>query len=127
MASLVLGFGAVLAVDWVALLWVLRQRALPDILRTADNADLPIWIGYAGLVATGMLLEPDLTGAATRVKLVLVLLIRWNGIVAMTLQTPLAAARTSRSRALLISSGSSAAVSQACWWGAMVVGFLNGR
>lgn len=127
MASLVLGFGAVLAVDWVALLWVLRQRALPDILRTADNAHLPIWIGYAGLVATGMLLEPDLTGAATRVKLVLVLLIRWNGIVAMTLQTPLAAARTSRSRALLISSGSSAAVSQACWWGAMVVGFLNGR
>lgn len=127
LACLVLGFGAVLAVDWVALLWVLQQRTMGDILRAADNAHLPIWIGYAGLVTTGILLEPNLTSWATRAKLVLVLVIGWNGIVAMSLQSPLASNRLIPPRALLMASGSSAAVSQVGWWGAMVIGFLNGR
>lgn len=127
LASLVLGFGAVLAVDWVALLWVLRQRTMADILRAAENAHLPIWIGYAGLVVTGILLEPDLDGWATRAKLLLVLVIGWNGVVATCLQSPLAATSVVTPRALLMTSGASAALSQAGWWGAMVIGFLNGR
>ena len=128
LASLVLGFGAVLAVDWVALLWVLRQRELADLLRAAANAHLPIWLGYAGLVLSGMLLEPDLSSGATRVKLGLVLLIGWNGALAMTLQTPLARLSDPASeRRVLLVAGVCAGVSQVGWWGAMVLGFLNGR
>lgn len=127
LASLVLGFGAVLAVDWVGLLWVLGRRDLSDVLRTAADAHLPIWVGYAGLVATGVLLEPDLDSVATRAKLVLVLAVGWNGVAATTLRAPLAAAPLGRSRALLVRSLVSVAVSQVGWWGAMAVGFLNAR
>ena len=89
LASLVFGFGAVLAVDWVALLWVLRRRPLGDVLRTSRNTHLPAWLGYAGLLASGALLEPDLSSWATRVKLALVVLIGWNGLVATVMPEPL--------------------------------------
>lgn len=128
LACLVLGFGAVLAVDWVALLWLLRRRALDDLLRAADTAHVPIWLGYAGLVLTGMLLEPDLANPATQAKLALVLLVGWNGALAMSLRTPLArlAGRAPAGRVLLVSAVC-AGVSQVGWWGAMLLGFLNGR
>lgn len=128
LASLVVGFGAVLAVDWVALLWLLRQRTLADVLVTAGNAHLPIWAGYAGLVLTGMFLGPDLSSWLTWTKLALVVLIGWNGVVAMSLMTPLSRivepATMSRPH---LASAASAALSQAGWWGAMAIGFLNGR
>lgn len=128
LASLVLGFGAVLSVDWVALLWLLRLRDLADLLRAARNAHLPIWLGYAGLVTSGILLEPDLSSTATRVKLALVLLIGWNGVVATVLQAPLSISPGgSPTRRLLLISGTTAAVSQLGWWGAMAIGFANGR
>ena len=128
LASLVLGFGAVLAVDWVALLWLLRQRTLDDVVRTAGNAHLPIWLGYAGLVASGVLLEPDLDSTATRVKLLLVLAIGWNGIWAMVLHHRLErVGDAGPGRSLMRVAGAAAAVSQLGWWGAMLVGFLNAR
>lgn len=128
LASLVLGFGAVLAVDWVALLWLLRQRPLADVLRTADNAHLPIWLGYAGLVVSGVLLEPDLASTATRVKLALVMVIGWNGAGAIVLNRRLARVgdQPPDPRLLRVAAGA-AALSQAGWWGAMLVGFLNAR
>lgn len=128
LASLVVGFGAVLAVDWVALLWLLRQRTLADVLATAGNAHLPIWAGYAGLVLTGMFLGPDLSSLLTWTKLGLVILIGWNGVVAMSLMTPLSrVVEPSTMSRLHLASGASAALSQAGWWGAMAIGFLNGR
>jgi len=128
LASLVLGFGAVLAVDWVALLWLFRQRTRVDIVRAADNARYPIWLGYAGLVATGVLLEPDLTSVATRVKLVLVLMVGLNGVLAMVLHGRLAGVvGGAPGRRLLMTAVGSATVSQAGWWGAMFVGLLNGH
>ena len=41
LASVVFGFGAVLAVDWVALLWVAGRRRFGDVLRAADNVHIP--------------------------------------------------------------------------------------
>lgn len=128
LASLVLGFGAVLAVDWVALLWVFRQRSLGDIVRSADNARFPIWLGYAGLVATGVLLEPDLTNVATQVKLALVVMVGLNGVLAMVLHGRLAGVTAEGpGRRLLLTAVGSSTISQVGWWGAMLVGFLKGH
>jgi hypothetical protein len=124
LASLVVGFGAVLTVDWVALLWVLRRRRLTDVLTTASNVHVPIWAGYAGLVLSGVLLEPALDSLITQVKLALVLLIGWNGLVAMWLHHLL---QGEVRRVLIAVSAVSATVSQGGWWGAMVIGFANGR
>lgn len=124
LTSLVVGFGAVLSVDWVALLWVLRRRRLTDVLVTASNMHVPIWAGYAGLVLSGVLLEPSMSSGVTQVKLGLVLLIGWNGLVAMWLHQLL---QGEVRRTMFLASASCAAVSQLGWWGAMVIGFVNAR
>jgi hypothetical protein len=124
LASLVVGFGAVLTVDWVALLWLLRRRRLTDVLDSASNVHVPIWAGYAGLVLSGVLLEPSLDSTVTQVKLGLVLLIGWNGLVAMWLHHLL---QGEVRRCVFLASALSATVSQAGWWGAMAIGFVNGR
>lgn len=122
LASLVLGLGAVLSVDWVALLWCLRRRAFADVLKTAHNGHVPIWAGYGGLVLTGILLEPHLDLLRTQVKLVLVLLVGLNGLCAMWLHLLLL---VRPKREVLIASVVCASVSQICWWSATVIGAVN--
>lgn len=123
LAFLVVGFGAVLTVDWAGLLWVLGRRGLADVLRAAQYVHALIWIGFAGLVATGALLAPDLTGTLTRVKLGLILVIGLNGVAARVVERMLAAGGPSRAHLLL--AGASATTSQLAWWGAMLIGFVN--
>lgn len=123
-AALVLAFGAVLAIDWVALLWLLGRRGLPDVLRAAADSQVPVWAGYAALVLTGLLLQPDLADPLTRTKVGLVLLVGWNGLVALWLHRLLShRPRRVHVRVSLVSG----AVSQAGWWGALLIGFLNSR
>lgn len=124
LACLVVGFGAVLTVDWIALGWVAGQRDFADVLRSASNVNFPIWCGYAGLVLSGVLLQPQLSSQLTQAKLALVLVIGWNGLLAGWLHGRLNARP---SRVLLLVAAMSATVSQVAWWGAMVIGFLNGR
>jgi len=121
LASLVVGFGAVLSVDWVALLWLVGRRDLAEVLNAADNVQVPIWTGYTGLVASGIALEPDLSAPFTIVKLALVVVIGWNGLLVSWLAPRL---RVGSQRALTLS-GMSALVSQLGWWGATVIGYVN--
>jgi hypothetical protein len=126
LACLVLGFGAVLALDWWGLHWLLGRRTLADVVRLAEGLHLLIWVGLAGLTLSGMLLNPDLSSPLTRIKLGLVLLIALNGLQAHALQWRLDAnLENPPNRRLLVRSAASAGISQACWWGCMVIGFLN--
>ena len=82
----------------------------------------------ASLTASGMLLEPDVTRQLTQVKLGLVLLVTWNGLVATLLHRRLAETGTRSSgpgHLLLAGAFLSAGVSHAGWWGAMVIGLVN--
>lgn len=124
LASLLLGFGAVLSVDWVGLLWVLGRRTFDDVLATAGHVTLAIWLGYAGLVASGLFLEPDLTRPLTRLKLVLVVVIGLNGLLATALHRRLC---DQPSTLLLVVSSTSAGLSQLGWWGCVVIGHVNTR
>lgn len=124
LACLVVGFGAVLTVDWVALLWLARRCELRDVLRQAGHVQVPIWAGYAGLVVSGVMLEPDLTSPITRAKLAMVLLIGWNGLLAMWLHARLT---EDPCRFHLGVSTLTASLSQIGWWGAMLIGFVNSR
>lgn len=127
LAGLTVGFGAVLAVDWVALLWLLGRRRLADVLAAAGNAHAPAWIGYAGLTLSGMLLQPDLANPLTQLKIALVVLIGWNGVAAALIQRWLAGTRGTMSQRRLLACACSGVVSQLGWWGAMLLGFLNAR
>lgn len=122
LAALVVGFGSVLSVDWVALLFMLGRRDFKDLLASAENASVPIWLGYAGLVLSGLVLEPDLHSTITQIKLGLVLVVGLNGLVAVGLHQSLHRRGEMGPMALGMVC---ATVSQVGWWGATVVGFIN--
>lgn len=122
LAALLVGFGAVLTVDWVALLWTLGRRRLVDVLDAAAHVTVPIWAGFSGLVFSGLFLEPDLTSRFTQVKLVAVLAIGLNGVVATGLHRSMVRKPSLR----VVTLGMvCAAVSQLCWWTATLVGFIS--
>jgi hypothetical protein len=138
LAALLCGFGAVLAIDWFGLLWATGRRPFTEVVRTATALHTLIWVGLAGLVATGALLQPDTTSAQSRVKLALVLVIGVNGLYAHLLQAELRSVRlaafaadrapwTAAPTSLLARAAATATVSQLCWWTTIVIGFAHTR
>lgn len=123
LAALLIGFGAVLTIDWLGLRWLLGHRPLSDVLRLAQATAVPIWAGLTGLTVSGLLLHPDLASWPTRIKLGIVLVIGLNGLYAHHLAPRLAGPPASRS--LLIRAATCAAISQTGWWSATIIGFLN--
>ena len=128
LAALVLGFGAVLTLDWSGLMWILRRHDLITLVRIAQVVHTPVWLGLGGLALSGMLLGPD-TGSPTdhpqiargarrgrqRAR-------RGRGA------APVAGPRRPNAAApLLLTAVLVATVSQAGWWTATVVGFLNAQ
>ncbi|MEU1377097.1 hypothetical protein ABZ442_26100 [Streptomyces triculaminicus] len=126
LASLVLGFGAVLVADYYGLLWMMGRCDLQDVLGSANRLHLPIWAGLAGLVLSGTLLHPNISSTMTCVKLAMVLILTLNGLQSGLLGKYMArSAGSTPSPRLLAWGGASALVSQVCWWGAVVIGFIN--
>lgn len=123
LAALVVGFGAVLHVEWVGLLWLLGRRESSDILLVARTSAVPIWGGYAGLALSGLVLEPELANGWTLVKLGAVIVIGLNGVVATGVHE--AMERSGESARLFVAGTLAAVVSQTCWWTATVIGFIN--
>lgn len=128
LAALVLGFGAVLTVDWFGLLWTLRRRSLTDVIQVASGTHTPIWLGLAGLTATGFVLAPDTSSPLTLAKLVAVLAVAVNGLYARRVQDDLSALDGAPPpRSVLLRGALAVTVSQAGWWTAMAVGFFNAQ
>lgn len=124
LAALILGFGSVLVADYTFALWIFGRITFGEAVVQTSRLHPLIWVGLTGLVATGVLLKPDLTSPATVAKLVLVAVLTVNGVQATALGHRMSAT-SSPSRRLLIRGGITGAISQICWWGAIVVGFLG--
>jgi hypothetical protein len=128
LAALVLGFGAVLTLDRVGLMWMLRRQTLTTLARVAQVVHTPIWLGLAGLTLSGVLLAPNTGAPLTVVKLLAVLVVALNGLAAAKVQERLLARDgATPSRRLLATSVLIASISQAGWWTATIVGFLNAQ
>jgi len=126
LASLVLGFGGVLIADYLVLVWVSGRSTLTEAIAGAHRLHLPIWLGLAGLVASGALLEPNLASTLTRIKVACVLILTLNGLQALILSRRMARAATvSLAPTLTVWGAATAAVSQICWWAAVWIGFWN--
>lgn len=130
LASLVLGLGAVLVIEWHGLLWATRWSSLREVRQADRTLILPIWVGLSGLLASGALLHPELESPATAVKLAAVLVLTLNGVALTRLTADLGRLpaelpfarlpRAVRTRYL-----ASAVVSQLAWWTAIVIGLAN--
>ncbi|MCM0673165.1 hypothetical protein NCC78_00225 [Micromonospora phytophila] len=128
LAALVLGFGAVLTLDWFALLWLLRRRTLATVMQVARGVHTPIWLGLGGLTLSGVVLAPDTSTPLTVVKLVAVLAVAINGLCARQVQRRLAELnRKSPPLRLLLTAALVMVISQAGWWTATTIGFLNAQ
>jgi hypothetical protein len=128
LAALALGFGAVLAIDWHGLLWLLRRIELPELLLVTSRLTTPVWLGLTGLVATGALLSPDAASPLTQLKLALVALVTVNGLHAGAVHRALETAGAAEGPLpvrLLARGLAVGAVSQLGWWGATTIGLLN--
>ncbi|WP_329050336.1 hypothetical protein OG738_00680 [Amycolatopsis sp. NBC_01488] len=125
LASLVVGLGAVLVADYFFALWAFGRLSFAEAVHSASRLHLLVWTGLTGLVASGALLAPDLGSAATVVKLCLVGVLAVNGVHATVLGKRMALVDDPVPVRLLVRGGLTTAVSQLCWWGAVVIGFLN--
>ena len=130
LASLIIGLGAVLMVEWYGLLWATEWRSVRDLRQVDRTLKLPIWAGLIGLLASGAFLEPNLDSPGTIVKLGAVLVLSLNGV-ALTRWTSYLARFPPRMRFRNLPRRArfrfvaSAVVSQIAWWTAVVIGMLN--
>ncbi|HEY6682437.1 MAG TPA: hypothetical protein VI030_05670 [Propionibacteriaceae bacterium] len=123
--SLVVGFGAVLAVDWYGLLSLSRRVTIGDVLLTAERMTPLIWIGLTGLTASGILLEPDLSSWLVVVKLCCVLGVGIVGVLALSTSRLMERQMPAPSRSLVHRGMVLAGASQTFWWTAVIIGFLT--
>jgi hypothetical protein len=125
LVCLIVGLGAVLSLDWYALLVATGQLTIGAVLVHARRITPMIWIGLAGLVVSGTLLSPRLDHTLTWVKAVAVLGTVAVGVLTLGL-TRRMHAELPRVRPLHFRlSVVLALTSQACWWTAVVIGFIN--
>ncbi|RZU53367.1 hypothetical protein EV385_5288 [Krasilnikovia cinnamomea] len=126
LAALVLGFGAVLTLDWFGLMWLLRRQTLTAVVQVAQGVHLPIWLGLGGLAISGVVLAPDTSAPLTIVKLVAVFAVAINGLCGWQVQRRLVDLNGNiPPRGLLLAAALVVMISQAGWWTATAVGFLN--
>ena len=123
--SLVVGFGSVLAVDWYGLLSLSRRVTIGDVLLTAERMTPLIWIGMAGLTASGVLLKPDLGSWLVVMKLCCVLGVGIVGVLALATSRLMQRQMPTPTRSLVHRGMVLAGVSQAFWWTAVLVGFIT--
>jgi hypothetical protein len=123
--SLVVGFGSVLAVDWYGLLSLSRRVTIGDVLLTAERLIPLTWLGLAGLVASGVLLKPDLSSWLVVIKLCCVLGVGIVGVLALATSRLMERQMPTPSPSLIRRGMVLAGASQCFWWTAVVIGFVT--
>ncbi len=130
LASLIVGLGAVVMVEWHGLLWATGWSTVREVVQADKTLILPIWAGLIGLLATGAVLEPNLESPLTVLKLCCVLVLSLNGV-ALTRWTwelgrlPAKARFRSLPGRLQVWFISSGIFSQLAWWTAVAIGMWN--
>ena len=129
--SMAAGFGAVIMVDVYGLLWLAGRRTVTELGDLARAAHLIISLGTGGLLASGIALRPDLGSGLARSKLLLVLICMLNGTAAQRMLARLKTDLPAEARGARIPWAvfqrvmAAALVSQATWWGAILIGFVT--
>lgn len=129
LVSVIVGFGAVIVIDTVGLLWIIKSYSTKTMRSTANICQPLIWLGFTGLVCSGLFLGPNISSSLTQTKLVLVLFIGLNGINLHYLRQKLDSFGDKAFFKMPVSfqlwSFVSISLSQLAWWGAIIIGFIN--
>ena len=127
--SLVIGFGGVIVVDTFGLLWLLKKIPLKTVTNTAEITQRLIWIGWFGLVISGsvLLYQQGTIRDLTWIKLFLVAMLGANGIFLHFIKKSMERLGNIEviPKVIMFRTSLASTISQAGWWGAMIIGFMN--
>ncbi len=131
LVSLIVGFGSVIVIDTFGLLWLLKKVKLSFVNQVANTTQPLIWIGWTGLVLTGIpliLMKDSISGLST-VKIFAVLMVGLNGVFLHLIKKSMASITNDMEMPNLAKFRITLAtfVSQVGWWTAIVIGFLNNK
>ncbi|MEK7582905.1 MAG: hypothetical protein AAB483_00655 [Patescibacteria group bacterium] len=129
LVSLIVGFGAVIVIDTFGLLWTMRRTRLKLVNQVANVTQRLIWIGWGGLVASGigLIIFKGFIDNLTMIKLFFVAMVGINGVLLHKIKKQMEAHEIDevlpgnlRARIAF-----SSVVSQIGWWGAIIIGFAH--
>ncbi len=128
--ALIAALGAVVLMDWYALVWLSGRRRFRELIRLTEAAHPLIWLGSTLLLLTGIFLGPDLSIPLTIVKMTFVLILLNNGIAVWALGRRLGDLIDPRSLGeipgkLRLTTVALLSMSQLTWWGAVVIGLIT--
>lgn len=129
LVSLIVGFGAVIVIDAVGLLWVRGKLPARRLINVAEVTQKVIWLGWGGLVISGaaMLTLKGYIDSLTAIKLFLVVMIGINGLALHFIKKSLhgivryETVPPAHKYHIVLTS----VVSQIGWWGALIIGFMH--
>ena len=129
LAFLILGFGSVMVTDLYGLLWMLDRLRFRQVVKVSGVNESFIWIGWAGMVATGIpliILKSEIDNLMI-LKFLFVAMIGVNGIMLHLLQKRMESFSGEQNVSIrfMFRLGLALFVSQLAWWGALIIGFLH--
>ena len=129
LVSLIVGFGAVIVIDTFGLLWTMKRTSLALVNQVARVTQRLIWVGWGGLVASGIglvILKGSVSHLAM-IKLFFVAMVGINGVLLHKIKKQMELHENDEilPRELRTRIAFSSVVSQIGWWGAIIIGFLN--
>lgn len=129
--SLITGFGSVIVIDTFGLLWLLKFKkvTLERVNSVAEITQRLIWLGWCGLVCSGIFLITikGYIDNLTKIKLFFVILVGLNGIFLHYIKKnsiEFASANKLPSR-MMFRVFLATFISQLGWWGAFSIGFVH--
>ncbi len=126
-----MGFGAVMVIDTFGLLWLLKKVKLSFVQQVANTTQPLIWIGWSLLVLTGIPLIVMKGGVSglSMIKIFAVLLLGVNGVYLHIIKKSMDNINDNSVMPSLAKFRITLAsfISQAGWWTAVVIGFLNNK
>lgn len=130
--SLIVGFGSVLVIDFFGLLALMKRINLAFTMKVANQTQKLIWLGWSGLVLSGigLITLKGYVDNLTVIKLFFVFMVGLNGVFLHTIKKAIERMgdissmdempAKYRFRIALAS-----AISQLGWWGALFIGFIH--
>ena len=126
--SLVIGFGAVIVIDTAGLLWLTTRVSLEFVIKVATITQKLIWLGWVGLVISGLGLVQYRTGSDNLfiIKMFAVTLLGLNGVFLYSIHKKFEQLHGTEVPARLqFKIGLASFISQVSWWTAIIIGFLH--
>ncbi len=127
--SFIVGFGAVISIDFAGMMWMLKKIPLKMVSSIAEVTQKLIWIGWFGLVISGSVLiwHKGFIDELTWIKLFFVAMLGINGINLHYIKkaTDALGDVNELPKTIMFRTGVASAISQLGWWGAISIGFVH--